>query len=172
MGRENISLGITVRKKDLDVFIDRWNQFLQTNNQDLDEDYLLTTSSFEDDTVDPDSVMYSEDEIANLFDMPTETGMLDFCRKMLHDYPDIEFDIDYYLSWDNCGETAIEEYHVGNGRISYDIMSGDYFCSEDDFDDMQEDLAELLEDDPDAQVEKIDCTYYVIANHEQGIEKL
>lgn len=170
MGRENISLRISVKQKYVREFIQEWNQFLTENNESLDEDNLLEEEFFEPNEFDHGSVSYEGDEIANLFDWPNETGLMDFCKDVSKKYPEIEFDIEYELSWDNCADTLIEGYSVIDHKLRYDIMSGEYFCSEDNYDECEEELEELKEDRPGLTVELIDEAYYLVASHTYGEE--
>ena len=163
MGREAVSLMITVKKQSLEEFIEAWNEFLKKNEY-LNEDYLLNADAFEENGVDPDEVTYMEDEICNLFDMPNDTGLMDFCESMIREHPGVEFDIEYSLDWDNCADCLIESYYVAGNRIDYDILEGEYFCSEDDYDEMQDEIDEEDED----SVELVDDVYYIVSRHEKG----
>ena len=170
MGRENISLQIDVKKQYVSEFIREWNQFLTENNESLDEDNLLEEEFFEPNGIDPETVSYEGDEIANLFDWPNDTGLMDFCKAVATKYPDIEFNIEYELSWDNCADTLIEGYSVTNHKLRYDIMSGEYFCGEDNYEEREEELEELKEDAPGLVVELIDEAYYIVSSHTYGEE--
>lgn len=168
MAREDVTLQISVKKEHLDTFIEEWNKFLKGNNKYLDEDNLLDRGYFEEDTIEPDAMSYLGEEMANLFDMPNDTGILDFCKDILRNHPDMEFDIQYDLEWDNCGDVLIEYYFVKPGRIDYETMDGEFFCDEDEYDDMEEEVEEAEEEGD--TIEQIDGEgpYYIIRNHQKG----
>ena len=168
MGRENIMLQVDVKKKYVTEFIQAWNQFLTANNKYLNEENLLEEDFFCSDGIDPAMVSYEADEIANLFDWPNETGLLDFCKDLLKKYPDIEVVIDYDLSWDNCGDCCVESYHIHDHQIDYDIMAGECLCGEDLYEEMKDDFAEQQEEDPDFEPVLIDDVYYNVDSRNVG----
>jgi len=165
MGREAVHLTVSISEKgNVGVFIDAWNEMLKENEY-LDEDNLLTEDGFEEDFMSHEYV-WEGDEIANLFDVPNDTGLLDFCKRFMKKHPNVDFMIDYYLAWDNCGDTVIENYCAVGGKLSWDYFDGEWFCSECDYEEERENQ------ESGEEVELIGESYYIVNHHEEGIVTL
>ena len=154
---------VTVRmekKEDALAFAEAWNAMLERFGC-ADKKCQMSESAFDQDNV------WKNNNIADLFVGPNETGLLMLCRIFSIERPTAKFSIEYFVAGSDEEGITVERYSVRNGRIVYEQLDGQYLCEQDEYERNKEEYDAMANGD---ELMPCDGAYYHLACRIYGIE--
>lgn len=136
MATEVGSIEITCKSSEaINTFREFYNEFMQNRIDSDDYEDVWDHEDVEEEEIeetiisDTETAYSFEVDIYGLFDDPMETPLFELACQFIKNNPDLEFDLEYSMSWDNSGETWEEEYDYSNHVLKAETVFTDPYNS-------------------------------------------